>query len=259
MRCLTAQKHSSAYLDGDLSSEKTSAIRGHLRICESCQECFAEEARLIESAGELEALDPPDSVWQGIVSKIAEAEIADGAEQGRTNLVGERLWTSVIASWRLHLVGATALCAALALLYIQSSDSTESAQGVSQMEELSSPEVRVSVVPPEQVASSAWNAKAADYREERELTVELADRDYLQTIADLREILEEDRTSWSAQERELVDEKMASFKREGIGARLALGDTTTVRSRDALYQHYQQEIHFLQSALAGDLPSGIGD
>ena len=84
-----------------------------------------------------------------------------------------------------------------------------------------------------------------------------ADRDYLQTIAELREMLEEDREAWSAQEVAAVDAQLSSFRKAAIGSRFAIeSESYVVQTRDTLYANYRSEIGFLQSALAGDLPGG---
>jgi hypothetical protein len=84
-----------------------------------------------------------------------------------------------------------------------------------------------------------------------------ADRQYLKTILDLRDMLEEDRALWSPKEAAAVDARLAEYRKEAIGTRMAIANEGAgVRSRDMLYAGYRSEIGFLQSTLAGDLPGG---
>ncbi len=250
MRCITVKKHSSAYLDGELDAGQSSAIRGHLRICDTCQECYEAEARLVAAASELQPLDPPDHLWQGIVSQIADAEIADSEDADRLP-VRRAIRRIIPTNWRLHAIGASSLAIALALLYVDSgSQKMPEEEGVSANEQVVQSVVSKTLVP----APKASTANEL-YAPQLALAIEDADRDYLQTIADLRTILEEDRSSWTNQEAKTLDAELANFKRIGIGSRLAMSDTS-VESRDELYAHYQLEISFLESALMGEL-SGV--
>ncbi|MBL4637242.1 MAG: zf-HC2 domain-containing protein [Kofleriaceae bacterium] len=257
MRCITVKKHSSAYLDGELEAGQSSAIRGHLRICEACQQCYEEEAGLIAAASELQPLDPPDHLWQGILSQIADAEIADSEEVDRLPvrraIVRRAIRRIIPANWRLHAIGATSLAIAMALLYADAGS-----QKPSQMA-AGTADTRVEQGDTQQAAVLA--PKATETRElyapQLALTIEDADRDYLQTIADLRTILEEDRSSWTNKEARILDAELATFKRIGIGTRLAMSETS-VESRDELYAHYQLEISFLESALMGELSGNSG-
>ena len=86
-----------------------------------------------------------------------------------------------------------------------------------------------------------------------------ADRDYQQTIEELRAMLQEDRPSWSEPVAAAVDAKLASYRRAAIEQRLAVGDSSlVVASHDPVYATYRAEISFLQSALAGELPGAEG-
>ena len=250
MRCITVKKHSSAYLDGDLDAGQSSAIRGHLRTCDACQECYEEEVRLVAAASELQELDPPDHLWQGIVAQIADAEIADSEKADR--LPVRRVIRRVIpVNWRLHAIGATSLAIALVVLYFDSgSPDTPEEDGFSANEQ-----VVQSAVPKALALAPKAPTKRELYAPQLALAIEDADRDYLQTIADLRTILEEDRSSWTNQEAKALDAELANFNRIGIGTRLAMSESS-VESRDELYAHYQLEISFLESALMGEL-SGI--
>ena len=257
MRCTTVKNHSSAYLDGDLDAAQSSAIRGHLRTCEACQQCYEEEAILVAAASELQPLDPPDHLWQGIVSQIADAEIADSEVAGKRP-VRQAIRRIIPANWRLHAIGAASLAVAMALLYVNS-DSGSQGQQASNVEPALSADEQEGQGASEQAATRepAPAVERELHSAQLALSIEEADRDYLQTIADLRTILEEERSAWTVQEAKVLDDKLANFKEVGIGTRLAMSDTS-VQSRDKLYAHYQLEISFLESALMGELPGAPG-
>ncbi len=234
MRCKEAQSKSSAYLDGELSDEQSSAVRGHLRTCSACESLFEDESAFIEFAANLEPIDPPDQVWQHIAKRIAEEEIADSERSSwRRWLVERRV--------ALGVVGASVCAAAALIVVLGDKGSQESLAAASASSDAGA------LMPSEVVSQSVAS--------ERALALSEADLNYQQTIAELREMLEEDRMSWSEGVAHAVDTKLASFRREAIEKRFAVTDgTVLVSSRDPIYATYRAEISFLQSALAGQLP-----
>ena len=121
----------------------------------------------------------------------------------------------------------------------------------------SAPTLELSMAVPTPEAPSVDMQMAASYSELRTDELAEADRQYLQTITDLRDMLEEDRPRWDVSEAALVDEQLAAFRKEAIGTRLAIDSgSIAVQNRDLLYAGYRTEIGFLQSALAGDITEG---
>ncbi len=233
LRCADAQKQSSSYLDSELSPERSAAVRGHLRTCSSCRQSFERERELIDAACELPPLDPPDSIWEAVQARIAEEEVKDSEESP--------LWRWLRFRWRPIMGVGVAAAMAITLFMVRPGSSTEEAK----------PAPVAEVLSPVSIAE----AMQASYEKSRQEELAEADRDYIQTIANLREMLEEDREQWNAGEVEAVDAQLAVFRKEAIGTRFAIqSDTYSVQSRDALYANYRNEIGFLQSALAGDLP-----
>ena len=224
MQCNEAQGKSSAYLDGELSDEQSSAVRGHLRQCQTCEVLFEQESAFIDFAANLEPLEPPDRVWEQICKRIAEEEIADSKEPS---------WRRWLAERRLAMgvVGVSVCAAAAAILVVKTSNSaSEQAQLATSSHD----------------AGAVRTAKAeVTVAGERTQAVSEADANYQQTIAELREMLEEDRTS---------------FRRGAIEQRFELADgAVLVASRDPIYANYRAEISFLQSALAGEVPGEVGE
>ena len=234
MRCTEAQKDSSLYLDSELSPERSAAVRGHLRICSECRRSFERERELIDAAADLPPLDPPDSIWERVQAGIAEEEVKDSQESPT--------WRWLRFHWR-PVAGLGVALAMAATLWMVRPDSVS--------------EQSVEAVAEHVDSTQIAEAMRRSYIQARREELAEADRDYLQTIAELREMLEEDREAWSAQEVAAVDAQLSSFRKEAIGTRFAIeSGSYVVQTRDTLYANYRSEIGFLQSALAGDLPGG---
>jgi hypothetical protein len=217
-----------------LSPERSAAVRGHLRTCEECRSCFEEERELVEAASQLPELEPPDAIWKNIEARIAQEEVKDSLESPA--------WRWLRLRWQ-PLGGVGLALAAAAFLILRPAGTTE--------------DQKESVTRHEFQSSIAHAPPQISFTEARELELGEADRQYLQTIEDLRSMLEEDRQLWTAEEAAAVDARLAGFRKEAIGTRLAIGSAgAAVSSRDQLYAGYRSEIGFLQSALAGDLPGG---
>ncbi len=236
MRCSDAQKNSTSYLDGELSADASAAVRGHLRTCAACEALFEQEAELIEAAQKLAPLDPPESVWEGIQKRLAAEEVRDSQSSALLR------WLR----WRRGpaLAFGLGVCAAAAIVVMR----PWQGQGA---------QPAASLVKADHEASQV--ADSLSFVEQREVELSLADRDYIQTIQELRELVEEDRSVWSEREAAVIDEQLAAFHRRAIGERLAVTSAQDIagvasEGRAALYQSYRAEIAFLQATLAGDLP-----
>ncbi len=236
MRCSEAQRKSSAYLDGDLSSDQSSAVRGHLRECGSCSQSFEEEAKLIEVAQTgLPMLDPPDHIWQRIAEEVAQAEVADSQQHP-----ARRWFASQI---KVLVPVGLVTCAALVLVFVRS--------GALPAKKL----VRVA----EDASLAAVLAIEADtVAQVRAHSILEADADYRATIVELRELLDEDRPTWSAAVVTAVDTRLSEFEQRPLLQRLTSAESPLeVSAADPLYAGYRAEIVFLQSALAGQLPGAL--
>lgn len=234
MRCRDAQKLSSDYLDGELAPDASAAVRGHLRTCTACELYFAQEAELIEAAASLATLEPPDSIWEGIQARIASAEVQDAKGGVLRRWLRRR-------SRPIALTGAAVLVAAAALIIAspwKHQPRSQRADSRSQME-------------------TGKHSLEPTFEEERAAQLAESDRHYIESIAELRELVEEDRSAWGADEAEAIDAQLASFHRTAIGQRLNLSGGEDASSPDTmgratLYAGYRAEIAFLQSTLAGD-------
>ncbi len=63
MRCSTAKKLISDYIDHSLDSKKASALEHHLQKCPDCKALLKDFERIIEEAQDLESLAPSSETW----------------------------------------------------------------------------------------------------------------------------------------------------------------------------------------------------
>lgn len=240
MKCRDALRLSTAYLDGELDSRRSSAVRGHLRTCTSCEHAVEDEAILRDSASELPPLDPPPELWVGIEKRLAEEEIADA---GRS-----RLWIWWQAA-RPHLPIAAAAVGAAVLLSLWLIKRDTPAE----------PETAERGDQPAQIAheqSAVFAPGTAESHLERAMRqIRKTDERYLATISGLREIAEDERDDWSDEESLRFDKRVAEFDRVTLEhrKRLAHDESGDPATRDDLFALYRAEIAFLQRASLGEI------
>lgn len=91
--CHTIQLRLTAYLDGELTGDLGSVVRGHLRECAACRGVARDEAALRDALRMLPPVDPPASLWAGVQSQLAAAEVADArTPRWRRNLARWTDW-----------------------------------------------------------------------------------------------------------------------------------------------------------------------
>ncbi|MFW6140207.1 MAG: anti-sigma factor family protein [Acidobacteriota bacterium] len=71
MRCKKAKKLISDYIDGELSSSKSSSLEKHLEECEECRKFMEDYKTIAHTAQELEAGSPSPYVWTRIKQGVA--------------------------------------------------------------------------------------------------------------------------------------------------------------------------------------------
>ncbi len=234
MQCKTVLRQSSSYLDGDLSAEKSAVIRGHLRCCDSCNQAFEDESSLIDAAATLGPMDPPDRIWQAIQSQISEEEIADS----------KRGWmqTWLLGNWRPVAVMAAGAVLAAGLVFV-----------VLPMQKRAQSDAAIAAGESSPLQVAGRGIAEESHREERSEELVESKRHYLQTIAELREILEEDRAVWSAEAAGQIDEELLRFAAERNAVQLTItSGLSDVRAGDEAFASYQGEIDFLQLAISGE-------
>ena len=238
MKCRDVLRLSTAYLDGELDDRRSSAVRGHVRTCASCQDAVEDEALIRDSASNLEPLDPPPELWAGIETRVAEAEIADAQRS--------RMWIWWHAA-RPHLPIAAAAVGAAVLLTLWL---VRSGRDVDPSTAQDAPGQTL-----EQRAEFAAVGSGKTQLEQAMDEIRKADERYLATISDLRQIAEEERELWSDDEVSRFDQRVAEFERVTLDhrKRLAHDDSGDPATRDNLFALYRAEIAFLQRAALGEI------
>jgi hypothetical protein len=90
MTCETIQSRLTAYLDGELTDDHGSVVRGHLRECAACRQIARDEAALRDGLRMLAPVDPPTSLWAGVQARLAAAEVADAHKSS---------WRRAVSRW----------------------------------------------------------------------------------------------------------------------------------------------------------------
>lgn len=240
MRCRDVHALESAYLDGELDEARSSAFRGHLRVCDACRDRLADLALLVETAGKLELVDPPPALWGAIEQRLAEAEIAD-ARRSWLWLHWQALRPRLLPA----TVGLAAVLAVVLWLVREAHDRGEAPRHV---------RAKTSSVVVLALAEAA-RPKGTTFFEARGAELRAADERYRATIEELRHIVDEERVSWPAGLRAAYDARVGEL--EAAARRheqaLAMVHDPGPRERDALYAVYRAQIELMQQAAVDGL------
>lgn len=252
MRCRDVEALDSAYLDGELDEARASAVRGHLRVCEACSERVADLATLIAAAARLEPVDPEPSLWAGIERGLAEAEIADSRRSW--------LWLRWQAMRPGLLPVTVALAAALVVWTARRDHEPRPApaqtivageHGEPRPGDTIDPRPGDTIEPtPEGMIGDAEPAVAEAFTEAMDRDLAEADQRYVDAIAELLAIVDEERVDWPEDRKAAHDARLRAFDDAVRGHRqvLVAGSAGDARARDALHAVYRAEIAFLQRA-----------
>lgn len=74
MKCPTAKKWISEYIDGDLDNAKKAELDKHCAQCADCQKLLAHFQTISAGARELDTYSPPESTWGKIQEKMTSEE-----------------------------------------------------------------------------------------------------------------------------------------------------------------------------------------
>lgn len=256
MRCKDVQRLSTEYLDGDLDPDRSSAIRGHLRTCEGCEEALEQEAEVRRAAAALEPdLDPPAHLWERIQEELADAEIRD-ADRPRWVLALRRL-AAAVAPYRAHLVVAGGLGAVLfALALKHSRDEVPVAAPLAMLSHEAAAPVSVQDVAPPLFASQRDDAGPQRTQLEQAMReIRRSDRRYTTAIVELQQMVETERQRWSADKAARFDAAVARFEKRArsLEHRLAMRVPDDPQARDPLYSVYRDHIAYLERAVFGEV------
>jgi hypothetical protein len=245
-RCRDVDRLATLYVDGELDDRRSSALRGHLRVCVRCAERVEDEARVRELASELEPIDPPAAMWKAIDASLAQEEIGDSRRSGMW-LALQRLADGARRNALVMGLGSAAAVVAL-LVWLPGADDGRRA------------EPRAASVTPAQARTDGPTPPACTgARSHDELVLcqgHESDRRYLDAIAELRRALAEERTAWTADDASRFDSALAELDRAAHVERLRLAGqpaSEAPANRDPLYTIYQAQIELLSTAVvAGD-------
>lgn len=289
MDCKDIERLDSAYIDDELDDQQTEAFRSHLRQCTECRQATRDLATMVDVASQLAPIDPPDRLWSAIRQQLqsaadvdaaldrGEARVTDpGTSSGRLSDPGSSRKSSresgrasrwlpgwLTGRWRFASTLAIAAAACALLIWSLSSGSDRGQRSG----EAGAP-VAIDSTGPAPEASGQSSATPGGVRpttgahQTFSATVneelQAADRQYSDTIAELRDMVDEDRDSWPVATRTAFETRMNQFEQAAERHRQALAlasapsvqarEVTTPgpRGRDELYAVYRAEIAFLQ-------------
>ena len=72
MKCLTARKLISGYIDNDLKPNQISSLEQHLESCPNCKKLLKDFRKIANRSKELEKLSPPGQTWFKIQAGLRE-------------------------------------------------------------------------------------------------------------------------------------------------------------------------------------------
>lgn len=74
MKCLTARKWISEYIDGELDAAHKATLEEHCAQCADCQKLMKDFQKITSRAKELDPHSPPETIWAKIQEKIPPQE-----------------------------------------------------------------------------------------------------------------------------------------------------------------------------------------
>jgi hypothetical protein len=233
MTCDQVRRELTAYLDGELAADRGSAVRGHLRGCAACRAIASDEATLRDGLRSLPPVDPPPSLWGGVLRQLAAAEVADAERPA---------WRRAVARWmpyasRTGLAGA-ALAAAAGLLIWRAHRHDDLAAVAS------APSPTVEHAPPAPPPRPPALAQPGELVGDVELAAEPARKTaaYAQATRELLAAAEDARGRWTDDRKRTFDAKVAQL-------RARIDRASEGRPRQAAYRELDR---YLQNAAIRD-------
>ena len=239
MKCADVDRLATAYVDGELDERRSSALRGHLRVCDACAARVEDEAAVRDAASVLPSrLDPPADMWSAIDARLAQEEIGD-AERPRLVL----WWQRVVDGARRHMVPvgmAGAAAAALVAVWVTRSSPSPSPSTTTSTSTLTSTSTSTSTAP----------CGAVTYEDQVACEAAASDTRYQQAMRDLETAVAAERDAWSPAEAARFDADLAAIDRALLDEqkRLAVKDAVAPADRDALQALYQDRLDLLSRA-----------
>ena len=239
MSCDRFREQLTAYLDGELTDVRGSAVRGHLRGCDACRSAAENEAALRDGLRALPPMDPPPSLWAGVQAQLAKEEVAD-AERPAWRRLLQRL------APRAPQIAFGGLALAAAVTFVVVRAQREEAPAISKT--LTEPQKTNVVIGPSKSETPAPPGPCNLGDQEDDVAAELAaspgraTQCYAATAKELLELAQEARTKWAEDKKREFDGRLASLQHDVDAA-------TTDRAKQ---KSYRAMIRYLQRAAIRD-------
>ena len=111
MRCATARKRISEYVDVRPDDRKSARLDTHLAGCSECREILKDFQAIAAGARRLETPDPPERVWLRIRSELEKSAAAAPAGLSVRAEAGRRSFWTLGPAWRFAAAAALLLVA----------------------------------------------------------------------------------------------------------------------------------------------------
>ena len=240
MTCDKARAQLTAYLEGELSGDRGSALRGHLRSCEACRQAASDEAALRDGLRSLPPVDPPASLWAGVQARLAAAEVADAERPA---------WRRLLSRWTPRApqlaFGGVFVVAAIALVVVRMQRPHEMVA----VAPTPRPTIQQTKIEPSRVERAVPNKS--------DVTAELAaaparlTEDYAQAAHEVEELAKQARPRWAADQVQQFDTQLAALHRDVDRAQ---DDRGRQRAYRAMIRYLQRAAVRDDVALAGVAP-----
>lgn len=226
-------------VDGGLDPARARGVRGHVHACAACAARLADLEAMKRAAHELEAMEPPPSLWDGIASRLAADERASAARPSWW-------WWWQAQRGRLVLgAGALAVAGAAFLAW------TTMPRGELGVDAVA---VRLPARPAEMPAAPIAPPVVRDAFDEVADEIQRADDEYAQVMARLEAVVATERPRWSPAAARAFDGGLAALDAKVAAQRAAFrAAPDDVATLDALHASYRARLEFLQeAAIRGD-------
>jgi Putative zinc-finger len=203
MSCEQVRAQLTAYLDGEVEGDRGSAIRGHLRGCEACEQIARDEAALRDGLRALPPLDPPASLWDGVQRELAAAEVADARTPAwRRALV--RFWRWAPLTPRFG-IAAAAIAGSIAILAWR-------AHGTAPAVEPAHDELVATVAPPPRRPAPPPAMTELDVTADLASAPARVTASYAEAADELVKLALEQRLRWSEDHKQVFDTKLIDLR-----------------------------------------------
>ncbi len=117
MRCRSAQKRISDYVDGGLDARTAERLERHLATCAACRELVRDFRGMAEAASRLPVAEPGKDVWTKIKARVSALETSPASLPGAAPIRRPALGWSA-ATWKFAGVAAAALLLVAAGIFL---------------------------------------------------------------------------------------------------------------------------------------------